>query len=75
MSLTEQQVRFLEILSDGRRKTYVHVMQGFGMAVTPMSSAYAKDVSEPLRTMGLVKRARGGYLITERGRAALHTTR
>jgi hypothetical protein len=73
MDLTDEQIRFLEILSDGKKKTYVHVVKGFGMALTPMAPTFTNNLARPLRKQGLVKRAGGGYKITDKGRAALQS--
>lgn len=71
MTLTEEQVRFLSILSDGRKKTYVHIVKGFGMPLTPMAPTFTNTIANPLRKMGLIKRAGGGYKITDSGREVL----
>jgi hypothetical protein len=73
MDLTAEQIRFLEILSDGKKKTYVHVVKGFGMPLTPTAPTFTNNLARPLRKQGLVKRAGGGYKITEAGRAALQS--
>jgi hypothetical protein len=75
MQLTGEQIRFLEILSDGKKKTYVHVVKGFGMPLTPTAPTFTNNLARPLRKAGLVKRAGGGYKITDQGRAALQTSR
>jgi DNA-binding Lrp family transcriptional regulator len=70
MVLSDDEIRFLEILADGRRKTYVHVAKGFGMPVTPMSPTFTNNLANRLRKLGLVKRAgvlRDGYRITDQG--------
>jgi hypothetical protein len=74
MNLTSEELRFLEILSDGRRKTYVHIVKGFGMPLTPMAPTFTNGIARRLVKLGLVKRAgllRDGYKITPQGRAAL----
>jgi len=74
MNLTDEQTRFLQILSDGKKKTYVHVVKGFGMPLTPMAPTFTNNLARPLLKMKLVKRAGGGYKITDAGRAALKGT-
>jgi RIO-like serine/threonine protein kinase len=74
MKLSDEELRFLEILSDGRRKTYVHIVKGFGMALTPMAPTFTNKIAKRLLKMKLVKRAgilRDGYSITPKGLAAL----
>ncbi len=71
MNLTAEQIQFLRILSDGKKKTYVHVSQGFGQPITPMSPTFTNNLAKPLLKAGLIKRAGGGYKITDKGRAAL----
>ena len=72
MNLTSEQIRFLEILSDGKAKTYVHVAKGFGQAVTPMSPTWTNKLAKPLKRAKLVKQTiGGGYKITDKGRDAL----
>ena len=74
MELSGDEIRLLEILADGRKKTYVHVAKGFGMPVTPMSPTFTNKLAKHLLKLGLVKRAgalRDGYRITEKGLAVL----
>lgn len=71
MDLTTDQVRFLRILADGRKKTYVHVVKGFGMPLTPMAPTFTNNLAKPLLKLKLIKRAGGGFKITDQGRAAL----
>lgn len=71
MNLTDEQIRFLRILADGKKKTYVHVVRGFGMALTPEAPTFTNRLAHPLRKLGLIRRAGGGYKITDEGRAAL----
>ncbi len=71
MNLTDDQVRFLQILSDGKKKTYVHVVKGFGMPLTPMAPTFTNNLARPLLKLKLVKHAGGGYKITDAGLAAL----
>ena len=74
MELTDEEFRFLEILSDGRKKTYVHIAKGFGMTLTPMAPTFTNKIAKRLRKLGLVKPAgmlRDGYRITPKGLAAL----
>ena len=61
MNLTDEQTRFLQILSDGKKKT-------------PMAPTFTNNLARPLLKMKLVKRAGGGYKITDAGRAALKGT-
>jgi predicted transcriptional regulator len=70
MDLTEEEMRFLEILSDGNKKTYVHVVKGFGMPLTPMAPTFTNRIAKHLLELGLVQRAgwfRDGYSITAKG--------
>ncbi len=74
MKLSNEESRFLEILSDGRKKTYVHIVKGFGMPLTPMAPTFTNKIAKRLRKLGLVKTAgilRDGYRITPKGLAAL----
>jgi len=75
MTLTDEQVRFLEILSDGKKKTYVHVVKGFGMPLTPMAPTFTNQLAKPLLKMKLIRRAGGGYRITDEGLAALRSAK
>ncbi|MCP4536449.1 MAG: hypothetical protein GY832_04820 [Chloroflexi bacterium] len=72
--LTDEESKFLDILSDGRKKTYVHIVKGFGMPLTPMAPTFTNRIAKRLRKLGLVKPAgllRDGYRITPKGLAAL----
>ncbi|MCJ7626719.1 MAG: hypothetical protein MUO76_24775 [Anaerolineaceae bacterium] len=74
MNLSDEEKRFLEILSDGRRKTYVHIVKGLGLALTPMAPTFTNKLAKRLLKMKLVKKAgmlRDGYSITPQGLAAL----
>jgi hypothetical protein len=71
VTLTSEQIRFPQILADGKKKTYVHVVKGFGMPLTPTAPTFTNNLARPLRKAGLVKRAGGGYKITAEGLAAL----
>ncbi|MBN1120617.1 MAG: hypothetical protein JXJ17_06030 [Anaerolineae bacterium] len=71
MNLTAEQRQFLQILSDGKKKTYVHIAKGFGQPVTPMSPTFTNNIAKPLLKMKLISRAGGGYKITDAGRTAL----
>ena len=78
MELTAEELRFLEILSDGRKKTYVHIVKGFGMPLTPTAPTFTNRIARRLLELGLVKRAgilRDGYRITPRGLAVLQEYR
>lgn len=74
MNLTDEEIRFLEILSDGGRKTYVHIVKGFGLPLTPMAPTYTNRIAARLLKVKYIERAgllRDGYRITARGREAL----
>jgi len=74
MELTQEEIRFLEILSDGKRKTYVHIVKGFDMPVTPMAPTFTNRIAKRLLKLGMIKRAgmlRDGYSITPQGHQAL----
>ena len=74
MKLNSEELTFLQILSDGRRKTYVHIVKGFGLMLTPMAPTFTNRIAKRLLKLKLVKRAgllRDGYVITDKGRAAL----
>ena len=74
MKLSEEEFQFLRILSDGRTKTYVHIVKGFGQPLTPMAPTFTNRIAKPLRKLKLVKKAgllRDGYRITAKGLAAL----
>jgi predicted transcriptional regulator len=73
MNLTDEQIRFLRILADGKKKTYVHVARGFGMPLTPMAPTFTNRLAGPLRKRGLIRRAGGGYKITDKGLSALRS--
>ena len=73
MNLSSDQIRFLSILSDGKKKTYVHVIKGFGMPITPMAPTFTNKLAKPLLRLKLIKRAGGGYKITDLGLAALRS--
>lgn len=75
MHLNSDQIRFLEILADGKKKTYVHMVKGFGMPLTPMAPTFTNKLAKPLRKLGLVKRAGDGYKITDKGLEALNAAR
>jgi predicted transcriptional regulator len=73
MNLSDEQRKFLLILSDGKKKTYVHISKGFGQPVTPMSPTFTNRIAGPLLKMGLIRHAGGGYKITEAGLSALRS--
>ena len=75
MILSSDQVRFLEILSDGKKKTYVHVVKGFGIPLTPMAPTFTNKLAKPLLRIGLIKRAGGGFRITDEGVTALQSAK
>jgi DNA-binding Lrp family transcriptional regulator len=57
MDLTAEEIRFLEILSEGGRKTYVHIVRGFGMQLTRMAPTFTNRIAKPLLERGLIQRA------------------
>jgi predicted transcriptional regulator len=66
--LGPEYIQFLDILSDGRTRTYVHFMKEMGMPLTPMSPTIVNKLARPLRKQGLVKqKLGGGYQITDKG--------
>jgi DNA-binding Lrp family transcriptional regulator len=70
MNLTAEETRFLEILSEGGRKTYVHIVKGFGLPLTPMAPTFTNRIAKRLLKLGLIQRAgmlRDGYSITPQG--------
>ena len=74
MQLSAEELQFLQILADGRRKTYVHIVKGFGQPLTPMAPTFTNRIAKPLLKLGLVKKAglmRDGYKITSKGLAVL----
>ncbi len=74
MDLSKEEVKFLDILSDGRRKTYVHIVKGFGIPLTPMAPTFTNRIARRLLKLKLIKKAgvlRDGFKITERGLDAL----
>ena len=74
MKLSTEEIQFLQILSDGRRKTYVHIVKGFGQPLTPMAPTFTNRIAKPLLKLKLVKKAgllKDGYKITTKGLAAL----
>ena len=44
MYLTDEELRFLQILADGDTKTYVHVVRGFGQPLTPMAPTFTNRI-------------------------------
>lgn len=74
MKLSYEEYQFLQILSDGKRKTYVHIVKGFGQPLTPMAPTFTNRIAKPLLKQKLIKKAgvlRDGYKITDKGVAAL----
>jgi len=74
MELTSEELKFLEILSDGGKKTYVHIVKGFGMPLTPMAPTFTNMIAKHLLKLGLIEKAgilRDGYRITREGLMAL----
>ena len=60
MKLSAQEIQFLRILSDGRTKTYVKIVKGFGQPLTPMVPTFTNRIAKRLLKLKLVKR--GGSL-------------
>ena len=54
MNLTHEEIRFLEILSDGKRKTYVHIVRGFDLPLTPMAPTFTNRVAKRLLKLKLI---------------------
>ena len=74
MALTHEETVFLQVLSDGKRKTYVHIINGLGKPVSRMAPTIANRIAKPLLKQGLIKTAgimRGAFVITDKGRSAL----
>jgi RIO-like serine/threonine protein kinase len=74
MELSAEEIQFLLILADGRTKTYVHIVKGFGQPLTPMAPTFTNRIAKRLLKLKLVKRAgllRDGYHITNEGLAVL----
>ncbi len=74
MKLSTEEIKFLQILADGKRKTYVHIVKGFGQPLTPMAPTFTNRIAKPLLKQKLIKKAgvlRDGFKITERGLVAI----
>jgi len=74
MELSAEEFQFLQILADGRTKTYVHIVKGFGQTLTPMAPTFTNRIAKRLLKLKLVKRAgllRDGYRITNEGISTL----
>ncbi len=74
MKLSAEETQFLRILADGRKKTYVHIIKGFGQPLTPMAPTFTNRIAKPLLKRKLIKKAgmlRDGYKITKKGIAVL----
>ena len=74
MKLSDVEFQLLQILADGRRKTYVHIVKGFGQPLTPLAPTFTNRIAKRLLKLKLVKKAgilRDGYKITSEGLAAL----
>ncbi len=74
MQLSREELQFLQILADGKRKTYVHIVKGFGQPLTPMAPTFTNRVAKPLLKLKLIKKAgvlKDGYKITPKGLDAL----
>jgi uncharacterized protein YjhX (UPF0386 family) len=75
MNLTDEEIRFLEILSEGGRKTYVHIVKGFGLPLTPIAPTFTNRIAKRLLKLKLVEKAgllRDGYRITKKGLESIH---
>lgn len=76
MNLSHEQIRLLELLSDGKAKTYVHISKGFGKPLTPQAPTWTNKLAKPLKKAKLVKQTMGGgYKITQKGRDVLASAR
>jgi hypothetical protein len=64
-------VRFLLVLSDGRSRGFMEIMQKLRMQVGPTSQMFVDSMASPLCRQGLVKNTFSGYKITEAGLAWL----
>ncbi len=74
MQLSREELQFLQILADGKRKTYVHIVKGFGQPLTPMAPTFTNRIAKPLLKQKLIKKAgmlKDGYKITPKGLDAL----
>jgi RIO-like serine/threonine protein kinase len=74
MQLSREELQFLQILADGKRKTYVHIVKGFGQPLTPMAPTFTNRIAKPLVKQKLIKKAgvlKDGYKITPKGLDAL----
>jgi RIO-like serine/threonine protein kinase len=74
MQLSKEELQFLQILADGKRKTYVHIVKGFGQPLTPMAPTFTNRIAKPLLKQKLIKKAgmlKDGYKITPKGLDAL----
>ena len=74
MKLSDDEFQLLQILADGRRKTYVHIVKGFGQPLTPLAPTFTNRIAKRLLKLKLVIKAgilRDGYKITSEGLAAL----
>jgi len=74
MKLSDEEIRFLEILSEGGRKTYVHIVKGFGLPLTPIAPTFTNRIAKRLLKLKLVEKAgllRDGYKITKKGLEAV----
>ncbi len=57
MKLSAEETQFLQILADGRKKTYVHIIKGFGQPLTPMAPTFTNQIAKPLLKRKLIKKA------------------
>jgi predicted transcriptional regulator len=76
IELTDEERRFLKILADGGKKTYVHIVKGFGMPLTPIAPTFTNKIAKRLLMLELVKKVgllRDGYEITSKGRDILQS--
>jgi hypothetical protein len=64
-------VRFLLVLSDGRSRGFMEIVQKLRMQVGPTSQMFVDRLASPLCRQGLVKSTLSGYKITDVGLAWL----
>ena len=74
--LTGEELVFLEALSDGKRKTYVHIVRALGQPLTPMAPTVTNRIAKLLLKRGLIEKGgllQGGFRITKKGLGALES--
>ena len=75
-SLGADELRFLQVLSDGRKRTYVHLTKEFGIPMTHHAPIWANELARRPLQLGLTRRRFGGYYeITPKGIAYLRGPR